>query len=79
MAEMTRTASIYKALRTVARSAKKSDELAETWKAEYGADDNMRRYEIVRAETLRQAIQMILEEMPALDVKELWPDYNPES
>jgi hypothetical protein len=76
---MTRTASVYKALRTVAQAARRSEEMAEKWKKEYGPDDDMRRYDMVRAEALYQAIQIILDEIPSLQVTELFPDYNPES
>jgi hypothetical protein len=68
-----RTTSIYKALRQVARLAKRCDERAEAWKKEYGEGDEMRRAELIRAEAYREAVQHMAEELD-LDMAELWPD-----
>lgn len=68
-----RTASVLKALRMIARAAKRCDDLAETWKTEYGEADEMRLSELVRAEAYRHAVQEIAEELD-IDMTELWPD-----
>lgn len=68
-----RTQSVYKALRMLARTAKRCDERAEAWKKEFGENDDMRRAELLRAESYREAVQKIVEEL-RLDMAELWPD-----
>lgn len=71
--DMVRTASVYKALRLAARAAKRCEDRANAWRDEYGENDDMRRYELVRADAYREAVQIVAEEL-RLDIKELWPD-----
>lgn len=60
---------VKKALRGIARLAQRCDDHAKEWRN----DPVMSTAETVRAETYRDAVQQIAEQL-GIDLTELWPD-----